>query len=131
MSEIEKAAGMASYNTDKNTIFFKTDVGWSSRMKYIGLEAVSGKSYIIEFDLDVNGGEIGVYSFEDSGALYGVYLDTNASVLDALQFSDWLTCEDDFNFREITTEGATVHPVVAAQNWNPAVSYTHLRAHET
>ena len=118
MSDVEKDMEMASYDAKTDTIHFKNDVGWSSRMKYVGLENVSGKDYAIEFDLNVNGGAIGVYNFEDSGVLYGAYLDIGASALDALQFTDVITCVDDFWFREFTTEGATVHPQIPCKNWN-------------
>lgn len=127
MSDTEKNMGKASYDSQTDTISFVVDAGWAARMQYIGLPDISGKNYAVEFDLSVDGGELGVYSFDGSGALYGVYLDTNASVLDALQFNDWADCVDDFNFRESTTEGATVHPTIAARNWNPSTDKTGTR----
>ncbi len=114
MSDTEKETGFASYDADKDEITFKLG-SWFSRMQYVGLSDTSGKDWTIEFDMSVEGGAIGVYNFEGSGALYGVYLDTNAAALDAVQFSDWSTCLDNFYFLE---EGK--QPLARVGNWVPA-----------
>ncbi len=118
MSTAEKKAGKAAYDVENDSITFQTDAGWSGRMRYLGLPDVSGRDYAIEFDLNVNGGAVGVYCYEASGALFGVYLDMGERALDTLRFTDWVTCVDDFRFREVTSGAAIVHPQIPCSNWN-------------
>ena len=122
MSQAEQTSGGASYDISTDTITFNTTYSWADRMKYIGIEDVSGKDYAIEFDVTNISGLIGVYNFEDSGNLYGVYLDANAMYLDALYTTDWATIQDNFEF---LAAGSGTTPI---NNWTVADNTSaHLR----
>jgi len=124
MSSTEATANKVSYDSAADKITFKNDPGWSARMQYIGMPDVAGKDWTIEFDMSVDGGALGIYQYEASGALYGAYLDTNAAKLDAVQFSNWTTQLDGFYFY------GDKNPPVQANNWTPATDKpaSHIRA---
>ncbi len=82
MSDVEAATGYASYDLESDTISFGLTGDFSGRMNYVGIADVSGKDYAIEFDLKAEGGALGVYNYEDSGELFGVYMDMGAGLLD-------------------------------------------------
>ena len=60
MSDAEAAAGYAAYTEATDTITFNATGDFSGRMKYVGIDDVSGKDYAIEFDMTVDGGALGV-----------------------------------------------------------------------
>lgn len=122
MSDVEAAAGMASYDAATGKMTLKNDAGWSARMQYTGIADASGKDWTIEFDMVTAGGAIGVYQYDASGAMYGAYLDTNASALDSVRFDDWTTSKDGFYFYEGKTAEA------AAPNWKATdKTSSHIR----
>jgi hypothetical protein len=117
VSAYERNQAKVSYNKQKDTLTFKVDDGWSSRMLYVGMKNFESKDYAVEFDMNVTGGAVGLFAYEPGGVMYGVYLDTGAGTLDTVHFKNGGTCLDDFYFRESSTEGAKTHAVVPVENW--------------
>jgi hypothetical protein len=101
-------------NTAKNTLTPNNDACWASRMQYTGLADAAGKDWTVEFILEDADGAIGVYQYDETGAMYGAYLDTNTGVLDSVRFDNWTTCRDGFYY----FEGNPAEAIV--KNWTAA-----------
>lgn len=112
-----------AYHTANNTTaLYGNNTGWAARMQYTGIEDTTGKDWTIEFDLEDAEGAIGVYQYDESGAMYCVYLDTNNAVLDSVRYDDWDTCKDGFYL----AEGMPAETKIA--NWTAAdKTKSHIR----
>ena len=97
LSDYEKDLGTAVYDETTGVMSFPAvDEGWSARMVNTKLD-LSGKNWAVEFDVDLQGGELVVCpAYEDAVHFAGLGIDFGASVLDGIVYNEGMV--DDFGY---------------------------------